>query len=653
MRLLLALITILFIPIMSIMAQQASLPSTIITDPNQTFSKTKEDAQTYSVEHLMVTRSIDETAWSPDGNTIAFISNISGRSNIWLVAATGGWPVQLTISEQQQAYLTWSGDGKWIAYVSDYDGNEQWDIFLVSPLNGEVINLTNSPDTSEEFPVWSPDASKLTYQVREKDASSYEIYVMDIVGRKVQKLTSNTPDELTNGNPIWSADGKHIAYTQFNADGSSSNIFTIELATGTTTKITPNMTDNLYIAKAWSPDGRKLLITSNAANQYNNAALLDIASKKIEWLTQDKSQTEAGGFSPDGKTVTWVANVSGNKEIFFYNIDNKQAQVLPISKGVNTLGAAETSFTKDGSKLLFYHNGPDSPKNVWVYLIKEQRFYRVTQSLVGAVKGEDLVQPFVIQYPSTDGKWQISAFVYIPYNLKRDKQNPAVVWVHGGPATQSVNWFNPIIQYIVNQGYVVIIPNYRGSTGYGSEFTSANKLDAGGNDLKDVIAAGEWLKKTGYVDPKKLAVMGGSYGGYLTTMALTKSPENWAAGVAIIPFVNWFTEVENADPSTREYLLTIMGDPVANKALWQDRSPIYFTENIKAPMLILAGGKDPRCPKSEAEQMTSEIKKRGGIAELKIYENEGHGFSRIENEIDAMKNIANFLKKYVPTAKKP
>ncbi len=649
MQVLTALLIILLLPLMSAMAQQASLSTEIIKNPDQIFSKVKEDTQIYLAEHFIVTRSIDESDWSPDGKTIAFISNISGRSNIWLVPANGGWPKQLTISDQQQAYLTWSGDGKWIAFMSDYDGDEQWDIFLVSPSNGEVINLTNSPDASEELPSWSPDGKKIVYKVREKDASSYEIYVMDIYSRKVQKLTSKTPDEFYNEKPVWSLDGLYVAYTQFSADGSTSNIFTTEVATGKTLNLTSSMGNKLYSVKTWSPDGHKLLITSDAANGYENIALFDIASKKIEWLTQNKSSSEAGSFSPDGKTITWVSNINGNKEIFFYDIGKKEKHILPIAKGVNDLAGDKTAFTKDGSKLLFYHNGPNSPKDIWVYSIKEQKFHQVTHSFVGAVKGEDLVQPFLIEYPSTDGKWQISAFVYVPHNLKRDKQNPAVVWIHGGPAAQSVNWFNPIIQYIVNQGYLVIIPNYRGSSGYGTEFMNANKLDGGGGDLADIIAASEWMKKTGYVDPKKIISMGGSYGGYLTTLALAKSPENWAAGVAIIPFVNWFTEVENSDPATREYLLSIMGDPVTNKALWQDRSPIYFTDKIKAPILILAGGKDPRCPKSEAEQMASKIKKQNGIAELKIYENEGHGFSRLENEIDALKNIGSFLKKHVPT----
>jgi dipeptidyl aminopeptidase/acylaminoacyl peptidase len=204
---------------------------------------------------------------------------------------------------------------------------------------------------------------------------------------------------------------------------------------------------------------------------------------------------------------------------------------------------------------------------------------------------------------------------------------------------------------VVNQGYFVIAPNYRGSTGYGKEFEDANLHDMGGGDLEDVISAADWLIKTGYVDAKKIAVMGGSYGGYLSMVAVTKAPDRWAAGVPIVPFVNWFTEIENEDPLLREYDMATMGDPMKDKERLKDRSPIYFVEQIKAPLLLLAGGHDPRCPRTEAEQVASAIQKRKGIVELKVYENEGHGFSKLENQIDSLTRIADFLKKYVPPEK--
>jgi len=262
-----------------------------------------------------------------------------------------------------------------------------------------------------------------------------------------------------------------------------------------------------------------------------------------------------------------------------------------------------------------------------------------------------MVEPFLVHFPSKDGKWQISAFVYVPYNAEKNGKNAAVVFIHGGPTSQSLNSFNRSVQYLANQGYFVIVPNYRGSTGYGKQFEDANRFDMGGGDLDDVIAAADWLDRTGYIDPKKVVAMGGSYGGYLTMMAVTKAPDRWAAGVPIVPFVNWFTEIENEDPLLRQYDMTTMGDPMKDKARLMDRSPINFVERIKAPLLILAGGHDPRCPSTEAEQVASAVKKHGGAVELKIYENEGHGFAKLENQIDSLTRISDFLKKYVPPEK--
>jgi dipeptidyl aminopeptidase/acylaminoacyl peptidase len=261
-----------------------------------------------------------------------------------------------------------------------------------------------------------------------------------------------------------------------------------------------------------------------------------------------------------------------------------------------------------------------------------------------------MVQPFLVHYPSHDGKWTISAFVYVPYNLPRQPISPAIVLVHGGPTSQTVNSFNRFVQYMANQGYLVIAPNYRGSTGYGREFQRANLFDMGGGDLQDVLAAADWMKQTGYVDPKKLILMGGSYGGYMTMMGVAKAPDVWAAAVPIVPFVNWFTEMQNEDPELQQSDLATMGDPEKNKALFDDRSPINFIDQVKAPLLLLAGGNDPRCPHEESQQVVDAIKKRGGVVEYKLYENEGHGFSKVENQIDAYQRAAEFLKAHVPPA---
>jgi dipeptidyl aminopeptidase/acylaminoacyl peptidase len=645
------IVQLLFLITASFAVAQTSGDLTVITDPAQITSKQKFDVQPLTVEKLYMTRTVGDSSWSPDDKQIAFVTNISGRRNIWVVPSQGGWPTQLTVSDQRQARPAWSPKGGWIAYNSDHDGNEQWDIFLVSPNNGQIINLTSTPEVSEEYFAWSPDGERLAYSSKPKESPNYEIDIIEILTKKVTHLTSNTPAQLNNVYSVWSKDGKSIIFTQLDATGKDANIFIANASNGRAVNLTAHTGEHTFVASDISPDGKFILISSNAGNGYENAGVLDVTTKKITWLTNDKWEVTAGKFAPDGKRLTWAANVDGNQAIYVYETASRQAYALPVDKGLNSLAGAETAFSRDGARLLYSHNGANSPNDIWDYDFSTRKAHQITHSLVAGIRSEDMVEPFLVHYPSKDGKWQISAFVYVPYNAERNGKNAAVVAIHGGPADQELNWFIKGTQYLVNQGFFVIAPNYRGSSGYGKEFMDANRLDMGGGDLEDVISAADWIMKTGFIDAKKVAVSGGSYGGYLTMMAVTKAPDRWAAGVSVIPFVNWFTAMENEDPLLRQADLALMGDPVKDKARLQDRSPIYFVDQIKAPLLLLAGGNDPRCPKTEAEQLAQAVKKRGGVVELKIYENEGHGFAKVENQIDVATRVVDFLKKYVPPAK--
>jgi dipeptidyl aminopeptidase/acylaminoacyl peptidase len=622
-----------------------------ITDPKQINSKQDARAEkNLTIEKLYMTRQVGGSTWSPDGKTIAFVSNMSGRNNIWLVPSEGGWPTQLTVSNERQSNPTWSPDGKWIAYTSDFDGDEQWDIFLVSPKTGQVVNVTNTREIAEVNPVWSPNGRYLAYSVKPKTSSVFEIDVYDTVLRDVKHLTTGTAKDRMNVVPFWSPDGKFIFYTQEQSKGTDSNIFIVEVASAQSTLLTPHKDERIYDANDVSPDGKHLLITSNAGNGYDNVGLLEVATKQIHWLTQDKWEIGGESFSPGGKFLTYSANVDGNTDIYLYDIAASKARPLPLAKGINSPAGRPTPFTHDSSKMLYSHSGPTAPGDLWIYTMSDGKSHQLTHSLVGGVRAENMVEPYLVHYPSKDGKWTISAFVYVPYNLPRNGEHPAIVYVHGGPTAQTMNSFNRFVQYMANQGYLVIAPNYRGSTGYGKEFQQANLFDMGGGDLQDVLAAADWIKQTGYVDPKKLILMGGSYGGYLTMMGVTKAPDLWAAGIPIVPFVNWFTEIQNEDPVLQQSDLATMGDLVQNKARYEDRSPINFVGQIKAPLYLLAGGNDPRCPKTESQQVVDAVKKRGGVAEFKVYENEGHGFSKVENQIDAYRRVADFLKARVPPA---
>ena len=439
---------------MNVLAASQTLPApNAITDPKQIASKADARVErNLSIEKLYMTRLVGGSTWSPDGKTVAFISNLSGRNNLWLVPSEGGWPMQLTVSNERQAQPTWSPDGKWIAYISDYDGDEQWDIFLVSPKNGQVVNLTNTREIAEESPAWSADGRYLAYMIKPKTSSVFEIDVYDTVMREVRHLTTGTAKDPMNVEPLWSRDGKFIVYTQEQSKGTDSNIFVVDVASAQSTLLTPHDGERTYEANDVSPDGKSVLITSNAGDGYDNVGLLDIASKKIHWLTQDKWEISGESFSPDGKFLTYTANVDGNTDIYLYELASGKTQALPLPKGVNQVAGRPSPFSRDNSRLLYYHTGPTSPGDLWVYNIADgegrvkstraraptpNESHQLTHSLVGGVRSEEMVEPALVHYPSKDGKWTISAFVYVPFNLPRNGEHPAIVYVHGGPTAQT------------------------------------------------------------------------------------------------------------------------------------------------------------------------------------------------------------------------
>src|SRR5579862_5973657 len=369
MRTLLSFAIVIFMSTVVAEAVGQTLPiPQAVTDPKKISSKpnAQVEPRSLTIEKLYMTRQIGRATWSPDGKSIAFISNMSGRNNLWIVPSDGGFPVQLTVSDQRQTAPAWSPDGKWIAYQSDYDGDEQWDIFLVSPKTGKIVNLTQTREIAEQNPTWSPDGRYLAYEVKPKTSAAYEIDVYDLILRETKHITSNTPQDKGNFNPIWSKDGKLIVYTQEQAKGTDSNIFIADVETGNSTLLTKHDGEHLYFANDVSSrgmsDAETILLTSNAFNGYDNIGQLLVGrrgnpqptnSSEIKWLTQDKWEIRGGEFSPDGKRLTFSANVDGNEDIYLHDLAIGKSTALAIPKGVNEPVGGHSAFSADGSRLLY------------------------------------------------------------------------------------------------------------------------------------------------------------------------------------------------------------------------------------------------------------------------------------------------------------
>jgi dipeptidyl aminopeptidase/acylaminoacyl peptidase len=604
-------------------------------------------ARPVPIDDLYYTRSVFDPAWSPSGKEIVFISDISGRLNIWKVNSSGGWPIQLTQSDERQFSPVWSRDGKWIVYQQDSGGNELWDLYAVPSDGGDVVNLTNTPDAREEAPLWSPDGKTVAFTYKPKDATIYDIQLLDWQSRKIRKLTNETSKTYSWSPVAWSPDGQYLFANRGEISGvPEGDVYRIEIATGKAEDLTSHDGKRLYSATSLSRDGKTLLITSDEKGGYQNVALLDVTSKQRTWVTDTKWEASSGNFSPDGKLFTYTINADGRIDAYMASSANQRAEKIALPEGLNYFAGNPSPFSPDGDRVLAEHQSSTQPGDLWVYDIAKHNSTRLTYSAIASLTTTPLPASQIVHYKSFDGK-TISALMWIPFNLKRDGASPGLVLPHGGPTGQMVDYWNTGVAAYVSRGYICIAPNVRGSTGYGLEFQKANYKDLGGGDLQDEVYAARFLEATGYVNPKKIGITGGSYGGFMTLMAIGRTPDVWAAGVEEYGIINWYTMLQHEDPLLQEYEKSLLGDPERDRKAYESASPITYLHAAKAPLLVLQGDNDPRVPKEEAEQVVSILKADGKTVDAHFYPNEGHGFEKRENRIDAIRRSVAWFDKYL------
>ncbi len=621
-----------------------------ITDAKKITSVEVTGAGAVPIDDLFYTRATGGGAWSPDGKEIVFSSNFTGRFNLWKVSASGGWPIQLSQSDDRQGGAVWSPDGQWILYQSDRGGGEIYDLFAIPSGGGQAVNLTKTDDISETSPRWSADGTQLAISYKKKTAPVTDVAVMDWNTRAVRNLTNETtPDHLWSGH-VWSPDGKAVYATRINAGFTDASVYRIDAASGQKEELTRHEGQSRTSVSAISPDGKTLLVTADRPGGYPNVGLLDTATKKLTWVTDLKWEADAGEFSPDGKRFTYVVNEDGRTDGYLAETPTGKGTKLSLPPGLNGFSGNPSAFSADGKRVLVSHQSSTQPGDLWVYDPAGRHATQLTFSAIASLAAAKLPPSELVHYKSFDGKI-ISAFLWVPYNLKRDASNPGIVLPHGGPTGQTVDSFNRFAAALASRGYVCVAPNVRGSTGYGMDFQKANVKDLGGGDLDDEVYGAKFLTATGFVDEKKIGITGGSYGGYMTLMAIGKKPELWAAAVEQFGIINWLTMLEHEDPFLQEYEKSLLGDPVKDREVYENASPIKFLRQAKAPLLVLQGENDIRVPKEEAEQVVAIYKETGKTVDSHFYPQEGHGFAKRENQIDAISRTVAWFDRYLKNAK--
>ena len=589
----------------------------------------------YTFEQFAAVRRYQPTlTFSPDGGQVACVVNTSGQFNLWRQSSEGGFPHQLTLfADQAVREAAWSPDGESIVFTADRDGDEFKQIYTIPAQGGRPEPLTDALEVRHALAAepWSPDGRSLAYAGNDREPTDQDVLIRDIgsaeVGRPMAGGSLHYPAS-------WSPDGSMLTVI----DGKSNtdtDVYLLSLADGEHQLLTPHEDEVIYEAGPWAADGSGFWLLSDEGREFTGLAFWDL-DEGMRWVETPEATIEDVAASADGRYLAWIVNDEGFSRLHVRDLANDQLVSLPeLPMGV----IGTLALSPSGGKLAMLLNQPTHPTEVYVLDLEAAKLTRLTESFLGGIDETDLIAPELIRYPTHDDR-EIPAWLYKP---KGDGPFPVVLSIHGGPEYQERAAYSALYQYLLDRGIGVLAPNVRGSTGYGKSYQKLIHHDWGGDELLDFKAAAEYLRGLDWVDGDRLGVYGGSFGGFATLSCVSRLPEYWAAAVDIVGPSNLVTFAKAVPPTWRRFMAQWVGDPETEADFLMERSPITYVDQIRAPLFVIQGANDPRVVKGESDQIVERLRERGVEVRYDVYADEGHGFTRRENELRAMGDTATFF----------
>ena len=600
------------------------------------------EVKQYTIEQFMNTISIGGSSFSADEQTILFSSNQSGIYNAYTIPVEGGEPTQITNSTDNAIFaISFFPEDNRMLYSSDQGGNEIYHIYLRNE-NGTVQDLTPGENARAQFYGWSHDQKSFFYGTNKRDPRFIDIYEMEIETFSSQMVYQN--DAGYNLGDI-SRDKRYFAFQKVITEHNS-DMYLYDTQSQELKHLSRHEGDINYSPQTFSPDSKSLYYLTDEGNEFTYLQRYDLETGQTEIVEQPEWDTWYTYFSFKGSYLVIGINEEARTVIKLYDTATNQQVQLPKLPGGNI---TSVNISKSENLMAFYFNGSRTPNNLFVYDFKTQKFTQLIETMNREIDQNDLVEAEVVRYKSFDDL-EIPAIYYKPHQIKPGEKAPALVMVHGGPGGQARIGYSALKQYLVNHGYVIIDVNNRGSTGYGKTFFKLDDRKHGSDDLDDCVKAKDFLISTGYVDENKIGIIGGSYGGYMVLAALTFRPEEFNAGVDLFGISNWVRTLESIPSwweAFKQALYEELGNPETDKDYLYSISPLFHSENITKPLMVLQGANDPRVLKVESDEIVEAVKKNGVPVEYLVFDDEGHGFVNKANEIKGYKAILDFLDKYL------
>ena len=594
----------------------------------------------YSIEQLINSESILGASISPDDERILYGSDQSGVYNVYSVARTGDNLEQLTHSKDN--YIVPVGyfpDGRKFLYKSDQGGNEITHLYM-QPEDGKSIDLTPGKEEKAEFHRWSRDGNSFFYESNKRDPRYMDLYEMNIDTLEPTLLFKNEDGYFVSA---ISDDKKYIAL-QKPRTSNDSDMFLYTEREGVKL-LSEHTGDVQYQPVAFNADSTFLYFLTDEDYEFLYIKRLCLSSGTTEIVAKEKWDVLVARFSPNHKYLYYFVNNNARIEVKVIETETmKTIEIADFPDGQ----ISGLSISKSERYMVFLLNRSTAPANLYVYNFDAKELNCITDTLNPEIEEGDLVDARVVHYSSFDDL-EIPAIYYEPHLLEGEKA-PALIWVHGGPGGQSTVDFSPMIQYLVNHGYAVLAVNNRGSSGYGKTFFKAADLKHGEIDLADCIEGKKFLIETGRIDESRIGIIGGSYGGYMTLAALAFQPGSFEVGVNIFGVSNWERTLKSIPPwweAARDLLYKKIGDPDTQTDYIRSISPLFHADKINKPLIVLQGANDPRVLQVESDDIVEKVKENGVPVEYIIFEDEGHGFTKRENQIKGYRAIREFLDKYL------